>query len=188
MQTFVAVNHGSQAVKTMAAHDPSNPIFNSNIELWDGELSETIEFIIICQFKEKLYKHSITTMNMEEFRREPEKRFEIQRSMSALTREPALSRRIRGSGGESESAASIAAEASYGTLHIVCTYTEDCFQPTFFQSLFCNAAAFGSCAPRDATSAARERALQRHQGRSVKDPLAESRGPGEYQRSDFHAP
>ena len=187
MQTFVAVNHGSQAAKTASAHEPLNPVFNSSIELWDGELSETIELMVVCQFKEKLYKHSIVTMQMEEFRREPEKRFDLLKDLTALAKEPTLPARLGGTG-DSRAAAEDSVGASYGTLHLLCTYTDDCFQPTFFQSLFCNAAAFGSCAPQDQVSAARERALQRHQLRSMKDPLSESRGPGEYQRSDFHTP
>ena len=200
MQTFLAINHGSQAAKTVAAHEPINPVFNSNIELWDGELSETIELMVICQFKEKLYKHSIATMHMEEFRREPEKRFDILKDLNALGAGPSLPARLggtaSGSYGRSSNSGGGAAEedaaSTYGSLHLVCTYTDDCFQPTFFQSLFCNAAAFGACAPQDQVSAARERALHRYQSRSngssTKDALAESRGPGEYQRSDFHAP
>ena len=65
---YVTVNHGSQTQRTNISHEVVhhftcvlrnftltaqmlNPVFNSSIELWDGETSETIEFIVRIIFR-----------------------------------------------------------------------------------------------------------------------------------------
>ena len=61
---------------------------------------------------------------MGDFRRRPEHRHTLEKQLVAI-------------GGPS---ASRDAEASKGTLSAVLTYTEDCVQPSLFQSLFCTGA------------------------------------------------
>ena len=49
LSTFVAVHHGSQSKMTHVANDVVNPRWNSIVELWDCEMCETIEFIVVVQ-------------------------------------------------------------------------------------------------------------------------------------------
>jgi hypothetical protein len=76
LSAFVAVHHGSQSKMTHVSNDVVAPRWNSIVELWDCEVCETIEFIVVIRAGGALWKHSMVTMNMEQFRAQPEFRFE----------------------------------------------------------------------------------------------------------------
>lgn len=150
---FVSVTHGSQAERTGSCAQTRNPVFNSRVEIWDAEIGETIEFTVLLQNGRSLKKHSITTVKMEDFRAQPEKRFDLVKTLSSLN--PGTT-----------------PDTNSGELRFVATYTEDCFQPTLFQSLFCNAVTMGHCSAPDQQSRARDRAYQRSMLRLTSEAAA----------------
>ena len=121
LSAFVAVHHGSQSKMTHVAHDVENPRWDSVIELWDNEMCETIEFIVVIRVGTFLWKHSIHTINMEQFRTQPELRIDNWLPLGSIIIPLHKSH-----------------AKSFGELHVVATYTDDCFQPTLLQSMFCN--------------------------------------------------
>ena len=142
LSAFVAVHHGSQSKMTHVANDVVNPRWNSIVELWDCEMCETIEFIVVIRAGGALWKHSMVTMNMEQFRAQPEYRFEQWWALGSVSK-------LEGGGAAprvpSESASNASAgdaiaptPEQFGELLLVATYTEDCYQPSLLQSLFCN--------------------------------------------------
>ena len=121
LSAFVAIHHGAQSKMTHVADDVENPRWDSVIELWDREMCETIEFIVVIRVGAFLWKHSIHTINMEQFRTQPELRIDNWLALGSIS-VPLLKSPAK----------------SFGDLHIVATYTEDCYQPTLLQSMFCN--------------------------------------------------
>ena len=126
LSSFVAVHHGSQSKMTHIANEVDNPHWDSVVEVWDNEMCETLEFIVVLRAGTMLWKHSMVTMNMEQFRAQPEHRIDAWVLLGSVSKpDPAASSPIL----QSE---------SFGELHLVVTYTEDCYQPTLLQSVFCN--------------------------------------------------
>lgn len=131
ISSFVAVHHGSQSKMTHFADKVDNPHWDSVIELWDREVCETLEFIVVVRAGGLLWKHSMATLNMEQFRTQPELRVDIWVLLGSVSRRNlGTSLSIQDSTFDQPKA--------FGELHLAVTYTEDCNQPTFLQSVFCN--------------------------------------------------
>ena len=126
LSSFVAVHHGSQSKMTHIANEVENPRWESVIELWDNEMCETLEFIVVLRAGGMLWKHSIATTNMEQFRTQPERRVDTWVLLGSVSRP------------DTTASAPLAIPEVFGELHLVVTYTEDCYQPTLLQSVFCN--------------------------------------------------
>lgn len=130
---------------THVAHDVENPRWDSVVELWDNEMCETIEFIVVVRVGGFLWKHSIHTMHMEHFRVQPDLRINNWLPLESIS-VPHLDRY---------------SNKSFGELHIVATYTQDCYQPTLLQALFCNLVYFPSHASDKVTGKRHPRAVPR---------------------------
>ncbi|KAJ1449637.1 hypothetical protein M885DRAFT_622374 [Pelagophyceae sp. CCMP2097] len=126
LSSFVTIHHGSQSKMTHATREILEPKWDSVVELWDSEMCETLEFVVVIKaFGGFLWKHSMATLNMEQFRAAPETKIEQWLPLGSVT-------------SSRPEAVAKAAEKNFGQLKVVATYTEDCVQPTFLQSLFCN--------------------------------------------------
>jgi hypothetical protein len=116
--------HGSQEKRTPPTkawdNDGKFEWKDQPIELWDGEAGETVEFFVNIERNGTRWRDSMATISMSDFRQRPEHRFTVSKPLGPI--------------GSVSGAAS-----SKGTLLAVISYTEDCLQPTLFQSLFCTA-------------------------------------------------
>jgi len=121
---FITIVHGSQEKRTPPTkawdNDGKYEWKDLPIELWDGESGETVEFFVNVERNGTRWRDSMTTMSMSDFRRRPEHRFTVRTPLGPI-----------GSSNPSSS--------PKGFLVTIISYTEDCLQPTLFQSLFCTA-------------------------------------------------
>ena len=142
LSSFVTIHHGSQSKMThRTSETPLNPKWDSVVEFWDSEMCETLEFVVVIRAAGgTLWKHSMATVNMEQFRAAPETKIEVALPLGSLTSRSQGSKTAAAAARpEPEPAAAPAEEErSFGELILVGTYTEDCVQPTFLQSVFCN--------------------------------------------------
>ena len=140
----VAVSHGSQLKRTVESREVCNPIWDHMVELWDGELSETIEFMVRSLMRRRhnpahppaynqtnwqiiarccegsvdmVVKHSMATVNMETYRTQPEKRFTQTLPLASLNR----------SYSDLSATAAQSTSSGFGELSLVLSYTEDIF-------------------------------------------------------------
>jgi hypothetical protein len=82
---FITVVHGSQekktAVQTAWDNDGKFEWLNPNIELWDGESGETVEFFVNIERNGTRWRDSMCTITMGEYRKKPERRFTLEKSL-----------------------------------------------------------------------------------------------------------
>ena len=90
------VRHGSQAQATpWRPYDGEEVDIRSTLEIWDGEMSETIEFVVLCSAGHDAetggtaLQHSQLTLNMDDFRHDPERIQTFSRALKPLGRQPA---------------------------------------------------------------------------------------------------
>lgn len=81
-EMFITVVHGSQEKKTDIQSSWENDgkfkwTLNPNIELWDGESGETVEFFVNIERNGTRWRDSMCTLTMDEFRKKPERRFTL---------------------------------------------------------------------------------------------------------------
>ena len=98
---------------------------NMNLEVFDGESGESVEFIVVRQNSSGTVRirSGIATTRMERFRRHPEKRITTRLDLSPVD--------------AVEATESFSSVGPY--IEVVAHWTDDCFQPTFLESLFCTA-------------------------------------------------
>ena len=77
---FVSIVHGSQEKKTPVKSSWENDgkfewVLNPNLELWDGESGETVEFFVNIERNGTRWRDSMCTLTMDSFRKNPEKKF-----------------------------------------------------------------------------------------------------------------
>lgn len=120
---FISIVHGSQEKRTALEsswdNDGKFEWKNPKIEIWDGESGETVEFFVNIERNGTRWRDSMCTLTMDQFRKNPEKRFTLTKDLFPV-----------GSNAE---------QVSRGKLCVVLCFTEDCLQPTLLQSLFCTA-------------------------------------------------
>ena len=125
----VKVVHGSVEIMTKAKQSADVDGHFSwtamkDFELWDGESGETIElFIMSSDGKHRRQRaEAMATTRMERFRRQPEIRIDARLPLTLV-----------------EEGTAEAFDGSETYITMTACWTDDCFEPTFLQSLFCTA-------------------------------------------------
>ena len=142
----VAVVHGGSEVVAQPARSADVEGHYSwtacELEIFDGESGETLEFFIEqkCPGSRRgrssiRRRIAIATTRMERFRRYPEERITARLELTAIDAIETSSGIGSGSGGVEEDRD----EETKPYIEVVACWTDDVFIPTFLQSLFCTA-------------------------------------------------